>query len=530
MCLYKTIIFNLEEILLKSDTQLQEGTIKMLDNLIKEGYSLCICTNSNREYVNKTLEIFRIRDYFSIIKSKAEELTKCQLIKQILDENGCCSAIIVGNTSIDFEAADDTSCLSIGVSYGNGGNDYKKADFKADNSIDIYNIIRKINGLYKDIAWQILDNKSKKLPLIVGINGVDTSGKTTFTKELERYLCKMGLKIQTIFMDDFHNPADIRSKDIDPIISYLNNAFNLKQIEKEIFNPIISQGALNKEITLLDLEEDKFSKHKRYVVDKDTIVLFEGVLLYREPLNKFINFRIFIDISFDEVLNRAKKRDEGLFGDKVIERYNKKYIPIQKLYMENYNPKNKSDIIIDNEDYMNPKIVKCPSYNNYQKDRIVFEKVTKKHIDEIKKMLSDNEVREMLGVVSLPEENDFKGKDNLSYAIFSRDKEFIGIVELFNISWRNRRAELSISIKPSMRRMGFAYEAINKILEIGFKELGLQRIWLRVIETNYKALNLYKKVGFLQEGICRAESLRGGRFISQIQMSILATEWIQMKD
>lgn len=73
--------------------------------------------------------------------------------------------------------------------------------------------------------------------------------------------------------------------------------------------------------------------------------------------------KIFLDISFDEVLKRAAKRDLSLLGKDVIEKYNNKYIPIPKLYIEKYNPKILSDIIIDNNDYWNPKIIKHPNDN-----------------------------------------------------------------------------------------------------------------------------------------------------------------------
>lgn len=350
-----------EDKLIAKSAQLYRGVKTMLSNLKNEGYTLGICTNGSREYMNKILSHFNIEEYFQIKKSRDEGLEKFQIIKQILDENASCSAIIVGDTSIDFDAADVARCLSVGVSYGYGGDDYKNSDFIADNPSDIYRIIRKINGIYKEIAGYILNRKQKNKPLIVGINGVDTSGKSTFSKELARYLFNIGFKSHTISMDDFHNPSKIRNKENNPVISYLNNAFDITKIENEIMKPLLTENKLDKELLLLNLETDEFINHKRYVIDEDTIVLFEGVLLYREPLNQYFDFRIFIDISFDEVLERAAKRDLNLLGKNVIEKYNNKYIPIQKLYIEKYNPKILSDVIIDNNDYWNPKIVKHPN-------------------------------------------------------------------------------------------------------------------------------------------------------------------------
>lgn len=537
MYTYKTVVFDLDGTLFKTDTifvaavhQLYDGVKDMLALLKNDGYTLGLCTNGSEEYAKRILKHFDINQYFDIIKHRIDGLEKFQLIKQILDENACCSAIVVGDTSVDFEAAEEIRCISIGVSYGYGNSDYKKFDFVANNPLDIYRTIRKINGVYKEITNQILSRKQRSKPLIVGINGVDTSGKSTFTKELDRYLFKVGFKSQIVAIDDFHNPSQIRNSEKDPVISYINNAFDTRKIEDELLKPIDTYGILDKELLLLDLEKNEFINRKRYVVDKDTIILFEGVLLYREPLNQYFDFRIFIDISFDEVLERAVKRDVSLFGDTVIEKYKNKYIPIQKLYIERNAPKDISDIIIDNNDYYNPKIIKQPNLSKREAVPIKLVPIEEKHLYEIGKMSEEKEAREMLGIVQIPLLDDFIGKNNISRAIINRDNEFIGIVELFNISWKNRRAELSITIKQQMRGKGYGYNSINKMLEIAFVEHGINRVFLRVIDTNIKAINLYKKVGFIQEGICRAESLRRGRFASQIQMSILSSEWVSMKN
>lgn len=139
-------------------------------------------------------------------------------------------------------------------------------------------------------------------------------------------------------------------------------------------------------------------------------------------------------------------------------------------------------------------------------------------------------IQEMLGIVSLADLSYYMDENNKCYAIIGTNNEFVGIVELDNISWKNRHAELSIAIQPSSREKGYGYNAIKKILFIGFCELGLNRIWLRVLEHNINAIGLYEKVGFIKEGVCREESLRGGRFINQIQMSILKSEWIHQED
>ena len=61
-------------------------------------------------------------------------------------------------------------------------------------------------------------------------------------------------------------------------------------------------------------------------------------------------------ISFDQVIERAKKRDVPKYGEAFLQKYINKYIPIQERYLSEHYPVKTSDIVINNEDYLNPKI------------------------------------------------------------------------------------------------------------------------------------------------------------------------------
>jgi len=208
------------------------------------------------------------------------------------------------------------------------------------------NKLEVLNKVVKDIE----DAKIDGSPLFVGINGVDTSGKTTITKEISEILLANNHKVQVISIDEFHNPKAIRYQGDNPITSYIEYAFNLEFILKNILKPRI----VNKTFSLLDLDTDEYSFEKKIRISEESIVLFEGVLLFRDPIKDYFDLKIFIDISFNEVLNRAVIRDYHIFGEETKSRYETKYIPIQKLYIKKWNPKGQSQIIIDNNDYNNP--------------------------------------------------------------------------------------------------------------------------------------------------------------------------------
>jgi phosphoglycolate phosphatase len=202
----------------------------------------------------------------------------------------------------------------------------------------------------------LIQNRTIDHPFILGINGVDLSGKTTFTNNLTSWLKSQGYHTQVVHLDDFHNPSTKRRQGTDPIAAYWQNAFNLHQLETEILAPITQKGCLDKELLLLDLESDRFINRRSYHVKPDSIVLLEGVLLFREPIDRYLTARLFIDVNFDEVLRRASLRDVPRFGQDILNTYQTKYIPIQKKYLADYKPQEKADLIIDNNNPQQPRL------------------------------------------------------------------------------------------------------------------------------------------------------------------------------
>ena len=195
-------------------------------------------------------------------------------------------------------------------------------------------------------------------PLIVGISGTYTSGKTSFTEKFAEYLTEKGYKIYTVCCDDFHNPLpSIKWTDENEVDVFYNGAFNDRKLIDEVLAPIKRDGTLNCDINCLDWSTAEYSRKVRFEIDRDTIVLIEGVLLFRSPLIEFIDYGIFVDISFDEMLRRGEIRDVPRFGEWIMEKYRTRYIPVYKKHLDNDDPKSHADIVIDNNDYENPVII-----------------------------------------------------------------------------------------------------------------------------------------------------------------------------
>jgi diamine N-acetyltransferase len=102
----------------------------------------------------------------------------------------------------------------------------------------------------------------------------------------------------------------------------------------------------------------------------------------------------------------------------------------------------------------------------------------------------------------------------------------IGTCQLQNINYIHRNAEMRIRIgKQSEREQGYGTEAIRLILDFAFKDLNLHRVYLYVFKTNVIALHVYKKVGFVQEGLLRKGAHINGEYVDVVVMGILREEY-----
>jgi len=186
---------------------------------------------------------------------------------------------------------------------------------------------------------------------------VDTAGKTRFAQDFAAFLQAQGRDVALIHGDDFHNPRIVRRQGDDPVRGYIEHAFNLPLLERELLAPIRRGETFDKTLALIDLDADTPTAIRRYTVRRETLVLVEGVLLFRPPIDAYFDLRIFLHIPFDEVLRRAAARDVPHYGDDYLERYKFRYIPVQQWYLETYHPQERSDVVIDNTDYANPRII-----------------------------------------------------------------------------------------------------------------------------------------------------------------------------
>ena len=103
------------------------------------------------------------------------------------------------------------------------------------------------------------------------------------------------------------------------------------------------------------------------------------------------------------------------------------------------------------------------------------------------------------------------------FAIADADTDaVIGEIGLVGISWRDRRAGLSILVLPQARRAGVGREAIELLVGWAQRELDLHRIALRTLPETAAMQALAEAAGFVREGVMRDYGFERGRFVDNV--------------
>lgn len=113
----------------------------------------------------------------------------------------------------------------------------------------------------------------------------------------------------------------------------------------------------------------------------------------------------------------------------------------------------------------------------------------------------------------------------LVFAVYSQGAH-AGNTGFYNLDRTHRRAEFWILLGQAQSRgRGLGSAVLARMLQLGFSELGLNKIFLHVGEGNQAALRLYEKFGFRRESLLREHYLIEGAWVNVLGMSLLRSEY-----
>ena len=85
-------------------------------------------------------------------------------------------------------------------------------------------------------------------------------------------------------------------------------------------------------------------------------------------------------------------------------------------------------------------------------------------------------------------------KESVNLAIVSDDDEYMGTVSLKDID--DEKAEFAITVRSDAMGKGYSPYAMNEIIQLGFRQLGISEIYWCVDKRNARAVRFYEKNGW----------------------------------
>jgi len=106
----------------------------------------------------------------------------------------------------------------------------------------------------------------------------------------------------------------------------------------------------------------------------------------------------------------------------------------------------------------------------------------------------------------------------------------VGLVGINGLNPINRDAVVALFVDKSVRRHGVGIRATALVLDLAFRQLGLNRVTSYYREDNTRSAELLAALGVTTEGRMRNAWFSDGKFHDMLVVGILAREWAENRD
>src|SRR3989338_11129118 len=112
--------------------------------------------------------------------------------------------------------------------------------------------------------------------------------------------------------------------------------------------------------------------------------------------------------------------------------------------------------------------------------------------------------------------NESKKKENgvIVFCIVPKEiKKAVGIVDLYDINKKDKKAKIGFWIGKNYRGKGLTYEAVKSVLDLAFNKLNLNKVSADVLVDNKASNKLLEKLGFRKVGVMKKEKIIEGKVL-----------------
>jgi uridine kinase len=199
---------------------------------------------------------------------------------------------------------------------------------------------------------------SRKLahPTRVALDGPPAAGKTTLADELAAVLRARGREVIRATIEGFLFPEAQRYRrgEFSPVGCYFDN-HDYDALNRVLLDPLGPDGDRQFQDTVYDRTTDTALCPPVRTASAEAVLVFDGVFLLRPEILDRWDLRIFVSTAFEQTLDRALIREQGVLSAADIERrWRERYIPSQQLYNAAVRPVDRAHVVVHNDDLERP--------------------------------------------------------------------------------------------------------------------------------------------------------------------------------
>ncbi len=104
----------------------------------------------------------------------------------------------------------------------------------------------------------------------------------------------------------------------------------------------------------------------------------------------------------------------------------------------------------------------------------------------------------------------------LRLVICEKKGKALGLIDLFDFDFTNRRAGIGILIVDQAKNKGYGSEALELLIDYCFSRLKLHQLYCNIAEDNKASIKLFTKQGFTKVGLKQDWVFSQGKFKNEI--------------
>ncbi|HZX04970.1 uridine kinase [Kribbella sp.] len=203
-----------------------------------------------------------------------------------------------------------------------------------------------------ELAAEVL-RVEREHPVRVAVDGCSAAGKTTLADELADVLRRRtDREIIRAGLDYFKRAPELRTTyPLDSPESYYYEVYDNEAIRTRLLEPLGPDGDRRYTTAIRQPNAAGALDAPVRTAAPQAILIADGCFLQRPELDDCWDLRIYVHISFETVLRRGTERDAAWMDSReaAAHRYRTRYIPGERLYIDQINPADRAQLLVNNE-------------------------------------------------------------------------------------------------------------------------------------------------------------------------------------